>query len=88
MVTQSVSIAGVLVVFSYLIIPAVCAIMFVNAFFSSLLTAWVIALGGSLTGLALSALKDFPTGPSLVTTFEAILLLCVTVRLVQTLRNG
>ena len=33
MVTQSVSIAGVLVVFSYLIIPVVCAIMFVDSFF-------------------------------------------------------
>jgi zinc/manganese transport system permease protein len=87
MVTQSVSIAGVLVVFSYLIIPAVCTIMFVNGFFRSLLTAWAIALGGSLTGLALSAWKDFPTGPSLVATFGAILLLCVAVRLVQTLRN-
>ena len=74
MVTQSVSIAGVLVVFSYLIIPAVCAIMFVGNFFRCLLIAWVIALVVSFSGLVLSAWKDLPTGPSLVATFGAVLL--------------
>jgi len=73
MVTQSVSIAGVLVVFSYLIIPATCAMMFVDGFFRSLLMAWGIALGVSFSGLILSAWKDLPTGPSLVATFGAVL---------------
>lgn len=80
MVTQSVSIAGVLVVFSYLIIPAACAIMLVNGFFFSLLVAWGIALGVSFSGLALSAWKDLPTGPSLVATFGAVLILCISIR--------
>ncbi len=80
MVTQSVSIAGVLVVFSYLIIPAVCAIMLVDNFFYSLLTAWGIALLVSFSGLGLSAWKDLPTGPSLVVTFGAFLVLCATIR--------
>ncbi len=81
MVTQSVSIAGVLVVFSYLIIPAVCAMMFVDSFFRTLLMAWGIALGVSFLGLSLSAWKDLPTGPSLVATFGAILVLCIIFRL-------
>jgi len=81
MVTQSVSIAGVLVVFSYLIIPAACAIMFVDSFLCSLLMAWGIALGVSLSGLAFSAWKDLPTGPSLVATFGAVLILCIAIRL-------
>ena len=80
MVTQSVSIAGVLVVFSYLIIPAACAIMFVDSFFRSLIIAWGIALGVSLSGLALSAWKDLPTGPSLVATFGVVLILCASIR--------
>lgn len=80
MVTQSVSIAGVLVVFSYLIIPAVCAIMFVDGFFLSLVIAWGIALGVSLSGLAFSAWEDLPTGPSLVATFGAVLILCIAIR--------
>jgi zinc/manganese transport system permease protein len=80
MVTQSVSIAGVLVVFSYLIIPAVCAIMFVDNFFRCLLISWGIALMVSFLGLVISAWKDLPTGPSLVTTFGAVLLICIVLR--------
>ncbi len=80
MVTQSVSIAGVLVVFSYLIIPAACAIMFVDNFFRSLLMAWGIALGVSFSGLAFSAWKDLPTGPSLVAAFGTVLILCIAIR--------
>jgi zinc/manganese transport system permease protein len=81
MVTQSVSIAGVLVVFSYLIIPAACAIMFVERFFARLLVAWGIALGVSLSGIVFSAWKDLPTGPSLVATFGAVLIICTAVRM-------
>ncbi|MDY6973950.1 MAG: metal ABC transporter permease [Thermodesulfobacteriota bacterium] len=80
MVTQSVSIAGVLVVFSYLIIPSACAIMLVNSFLRRLIIAWGIALGASLSGLALSAWKDLPTGPSLVATFGAALIVCAAIR--------
>ncbi len=80
MVTQSVGMAGVLVVFSYLIIPAVCAGMLVRGFGRRLLVAWGIAVVASVVGLALSAVKDLPTGPSLVATFGAVLVLCALVR--------
>jgi zinc/manganese transport system permease protein len=80
MVTQSVRLAGVLVVFSYLIIPAVCASMLVKGFSRRLALAWGIAVVASVVGLALSAVKDLPTGPSLVATFGAILVLCALVR--------
>jgi len=80
MVTQSVRMAGVLVVFSYLIIPAVCASMLVKGFGRRLVVAWGIAVAASVVGLALSAVKDLPTGPSLVATFGAILVLCALVR--------
>jgi len=80
MVTQSVRLAGVLVVFSYLIIPAVCASMLVKSFGRRLGVAWGIAVVASVIGLALSAVKDLPTGPSLVATFGAVLVLCALVR--------
>ena len=80
MVTQSIRMAGVLVVFSYLIIPAVCASMLVSGFGRRLLVAWVIAVVASVVGLALSAVKDLPTGPSLVATFGAALVLCALIR--------
>lgn len=80
MVTQSVRMAGVLVVFSYLIIPAVCASMLARAFSRRLVIAWFIAVAGSVIGLAFSAFNDMPTGPSLVATFGAILVVCAAVR--------
>jgi zinc/manganese transport system permease protein len=82
MVTQSVRLAGVLVVFSYLIIPAVCAGLLARGFRARLLIAWAVALVASVVGLFFSAAKDMPTGPSLVATFGAIL---VTTAVVQPL---
>lgn len=76
MVVQSVKMAGVLVVFSYLIIPAVCAGMFLNRFAPQMLAAWIIAFLASVLGLALSAYADLPTGASLVCTFGLLLILC------------
>ena len=80
MVTQSVRIAGVLVVFSYLIIPAACAAMLAGGFSRRLFLAWGIALIASVLGLAFSATTDMPTGPSLVAVFGAILVLCAAIR--------
>lgn len=64
------------IVASYLIIPAVCASMLVERFSHRLVLAWALALLASIAGLAFSALKDMPTGPSLVATFGVILLFC------------
>jgi len=82
MVTQSVRLAGVLVVFTFLIIPAVCASMFFESFRTRLIAAWVIAVAGSAVGLLLSAAPslDFPTGPALVSTFGAFLVIAALLR--------
>jgi len=80
MVTQSVKMAGVLVVFSYLIIPAVCASMLVKGFASRLILSWGLALLASVIGLMFSAAKDMPTGPALVAVFGAILVITAIAR--------
>ena len=67
MVTESVALAGVLVVFSYLIIPAACARLLVEGFGKQLLVAWGIALGVTFIGLLVSALADLPSGATIVT---------------------
>ena len=68
-VTSSVRIAGVLLVFSYLIVPAALATLLTKTFQSRLLLAWM--LGVLVTALALCAswYWDLPTGPAIVTTF-------------------
>jgi zinc/manganese transport system permease protein len=80
MVTQSVGIAGVFVVFSYLIIPAACGAMFARRFGAQIAIAWLIALFGTMAGLAFSAVADMPTGSSLVSVFGAALVICVLLR--------
>ncbi len=82
MVTQSVGIAGVFVVFSYLIIPGACASLFAERFGSQLAVAWVVAAVTTVFGLVVSAVGDMPTGSSLVSCFGAVLVLFAVARAV------
>ena len=70
-VTSSVRIAGVLLVFSYLIVPAALAGVLVSDTRRRLILAW--GLGALLTALGLYASWswDLPTGPAIVTAFGA-----------------
>jgi zinc/manganese transport system permease protein len=68
-VTLSVGIAGVLLVFSYLIIPAICSMMIADTLKNRLLISWGLGIAGSLGGMALSVYKDLPTGASIVAVF-------------------
>jgi zinc/manganese transport system permease protein len=76
-VTSSVRIAGVLLVFSYLIVPAALAGLFVPNLYRRLILAW--GLGAFLTaaGLYASWTWDLPTGPAIVTAFGAATALIV-----------
>jgi zinc/manganese transport system permease protein len=70
-VTSSVRVAGVLLVFSYLIVPAALAGVLASGFARRLTIGW--GLGVSLTGVGLYAswFWDLPTGPAIVTAFGA-----------------
>jgi zinc/manganese transport system permease protein len=83
-VTSFVRIAGVLLVFSYLIVPAVCGINLVRETANRLLIGWCIALLGGIAGLFLSYWWDLPSGAAIVCTFGALLVL---VSLVAVCRN-
>jgi zinc/manganese transport system permease protein len=75
-VTSSVQIAGVLLVFSYLVVPTVCAMLFAARVRSRLLLGWGIGFVASVLGLLLSLELDLPTGASVVAMFGAVLLGC------------
>ncbi len=79
MVTESVKIGGVLVVFSFLIIPAVCAAILFRRFALQLWFGWGVALLASIGGLWFSAAMDMPTGSSLVAAFGTALAICALV---------
>jgi zinc/manganese transport system permease protein len=80
-VTSSVSIAGVLLVFSYLIVPAVSAMLFAERLGPRLAIGWGMGALVSAAGVYLSYLADLPTGATIVTTLGAALLLLFGVRL-------
>jgi zinc/manganese transport system permease protein len=79
-VTSSVRIAGVLLVFSYLVVPAVCAMFFVSSVTRRLLIGWGLGFIASVMGLYASAKWDLPTGASVITVFGIILIISVTVK--------
>jgi zinc/manganese transport system permease protein len=77
MVTRSVAVGGVLVVFSFLIIPGACAGLLVESFRARIVLAWIVATVVSVTGMFISAAGDLPTGSTVVATFGAALVICV-----------
>src|SRR5437588_8754976 len=74
-VTSFVRIAGVLLVFSYLIVPAVCGINLANRTRPRLLLGWIIATIGGLGGLFWSFYGDLPSGAAIVCTFGILLVI-------------
>lgn len=74
-VTIFVRIAGVLLVFSYLIVPAVCGIGLAKRTSVRLLIGWCIATVCGIGGLFWSFYSDLPTGAAIVCAFGAVLLL-------------
>ncbi len=76
-VTSFVQIGGVLLVFSYLIIPAVSASFVAVTLGRRLAIAWGIATLGGLLGLFGSYKFDLPTGAAIVCTLGALLVLCL-----------
>jgi zinc/manganese transport system permease protein len=74
-VTSSVRVAGVLLVFAYLIVPAVAAAVLAQSVGRRLAIGWVVGGLGSVVGLAVSFGWDLPTGASVVATLGALLVL-------------
>ena len=67
-------IAGVLLVFSYLVVPAVCAMLFVEGIFPRLLLGWALGFAASVMGMLVSIKWDLPTGASIVSSFGIVLI--------------
>lgn len=75
-VASSVEIAGVLLVFCFLIVPSVCAIYFAKTNTNRLLVGWLVGLITSIAGVAVSFFFDLPTGAAIVCTFGFSLMIC------------
>jgi zinc/manganese transport system permease protein len=74
-VTSSVALAGVLLVFSFLIIPAAIGVMFASTLPRQLAIGWIAGILTSAAGFAASFAFDLPTGAAIVCAFGAALAL-------------
>lgn len=80
-VTSSVSIAGVLLVFSYLIVPSVAAMLFARRIGTRLAIGWTMGAVVSALGILASFYLDLPTGATIVCTFGVALIVLSLIRL-------
>ena len=72
-VTSSVAIAGVLLVFSFLIVPAAIGVMFASSLARQIAIGWIVGTITSAAGLAASFAFDLPTGAAMVCAFGGAL---------------
>src|SRR5262245_44490770 len=74
-VTSAVQIAGVLLVFGFLVIPAVAGVLATSRTGVALAIGWAFAFLASVVGLLLSVTLDLPAAPSILVTLAALLVL-------------
>jgi zinc/manganese transport system permease protein len=79
-VTSSVSIAGVLLVFCYLIVPSVGAMLYADTIGKRLAIGWTMGTVVSALGVYLSLMLDLPTGATIVCTFGLVLVVMAVVK--------
>ncbi len=79
-ITSSVQIAGVLLVFSFLIVPSVMSQLFFKTWKQQTIFGWLLGLIVSILGIFLSYHYDLPTGAALVSLFGLMTLLAFTVK--------
>ncbi|HZI55310.1 MAG TPA: metal ABC transporter permease [Verrucomicrobiae bacterium] len=79
-VTSSVAIAGVLLVFCYLVVPSVGAMLFADRIGTRLAIGWTMGTLVSALGCYCSVFFDTPTGATIVCTFGAVLVLMAVVK--------
>ena len=84
-ITSSVQIAGVLLVFCYLVAPSVFAVMFFDDLKRRLITGWIMGTVVSAAGLLFS--YDRPSGPTIMVCFAVSLVLGAIARAVVRARS-
>lgn len=71
-ITSSVSVAGILQVFAYLIVPSVVSTLFFTSVRARLLFGWCLGFVLSFVGLLLSYVWDLPAGAFIVVCFAVV----------------
>ncbi len=77
-ITHSVGTAGVLLVFVFLVVPAIASLLLTDVLWKQLLIGWGLGLFVSAIGLYISYMADLPTGPTIVAFYGFMLILIAT----------
>lgn len=79
-ITLAVNVAGVLLVFAFLIIPAFSASLVAHSLVGRLLFGWGLGLLGAIAGLWLSFIADLPVGATVVSVLGLLPIVAVGLR--------
>jgi zinc/manganese transport system permease protein len=74
-ITHSVGTAGVLLVFVFLVVPAITSMLITDVLWKQLIIGWLMGLVVSIVGLYLSYIGDLPSGPTVVSFYGLMLIL-------------
>ena len=74
-ITHSVGTAGVLLVFVFLVVPAITSMLITNVWWKQLVIGWSMGVVVSILGLYLSYIGDLPSGPTVVSFYGLMLIL-------------
>jgi zinc/manganese transport system permease protein len=78
-VTSFVHIGGVLLVFTYLVVPAVCATYLVSRIGAKFAVGWIIATVSSIVSLFITVQGDLPVGAAIVCVLGLVLVIIATI---------
>jgi zinc/manganese transport system permease protein len=74
-ITHSVGTAGVLLVFVFLVVPAVASMLITDVLWKQLVIGWGLGLFVSIIGLYISYIADIPSGPTVVSFYGLMLVI-------------
>ncbi len=75
--------AGVLLVFNFLVLPAVAGLLVARGMRGMFAVAIAASLAASVVGFSFSVVFDLPTGPSIIAVSGALLLIAWLIRIAQ-----
>jgi len=79
-IVLSVRVAGIMLVFSFLVVPAAISLLFTDKWGWRLMIGWCVGVLASMAGLYLSYTLDFPSGPTIVCVLGVLLLIAGVVK--------
>ncbi len=77
-ITHSVGTAGVLLVFVFLVVPAIASMLITDVLWKQLIIGWILGVFVSVIGLYISYVADLPSGPTVVA-FYGIMLIIIAI---------